>query len=126
MAAAAHDLELRICRQCRAMKSHEEITHGNMCRDCKCAYMRDRAAQVRAGTWAPTPGKRRQPAPREVVRVDFTPPPVPISAGTTLKAAMVAFPERYGFSALNRETGVLLGQIARERRNEIAREGWIA
>jgi hypothetical protein len=118
----------RHCTCCWLLKPREEFAaHPTWCRECKSKYMRDRYAAQKAGTWKAKPREEYR-RPRSIPQPARNPAAniVPFGAETVLRAAMVSFLMAFGFTALRATLTRLEGEIAREHREQLAREGWIA
>jgi hypothetical protein len=124
----------RHCSKCRRLRPVEQFRFSRYCADCIATYNRQRNAAIQDGTWTPKTIAER--APRRC-GVDYQPlveavaeraqPLVITPEGEhALRAAIEAFMDEFGFTALRVTFTRLEGEIAHTRRLELAVQGWIA
>lgn len=136
MPEAAHAVfATAICPRCSVRQPLEDFSPcSSYCRPCRRAYDAARLRAKRAGTWNPIhrDSYRRGPAPVEVrapspvVRVERAPATPPPGADAALRDAIYDYFRAYGFTRLRTKTEALITELAKNKRVDLAREGWIA
>lgn len=118
-----------VCPTCRERKPLAEFSPCSCyCRPCKNAYDSARMRAKRAGTWGPDRRGTyvRQPLPEPILE---TPRPLLVPGpgdDDALRSAIHDYFRTYGFTRLRSTTEKLITDLARNRRVDLAREGWIA
>jgi hypothetical protein len=130
----------RHCARCRRMKPVEEFRSNGYCTACKSAYNAERNEALKAGKWKPKKVAERAPplsyrgkptAAGVAAGLPERPEPpaakvvVPFGADAALQAAMSAFMREHGFGALHATLARIESELARSKRAELFREGWI-
>jgi hypothetical protein len=123
---AARSLILRECPRCLVRQPLADFSPcSSYCRPCKRTYDRVRAQRLRSGTWQPyIKGNSLPPPPRPIPVAVVASSPADVESG--LRSAMAAFLRECGFTALRKTYVRLENELARSKRVELAREGWIA
>lgn len=134
MTAAAQVFAEKHCPNCRRMKPVEAFRSHCYCLECRAAYQRARHKAIREGSWKPKTrceytAQRASAVIRDAQPPEPPPPlfpPVTEAAEDRLRTLMLAFMAEFGFTALHVTYVKLEGEVARKRRMDVAREGWIA
>lgn len=117
-----------ICPRCSERKPVADFSpRSSYCRPCKNQYDAARHAARRNGTWAP---KHRSDYVRHSAPLKAVAPaaPEPFQPGPdgALRAAIYDYFRANGFTQLRAKTEALITELAKNKRVELAREGWIA
>lgn len=119
------------CPRCAVRKPLSDFSPGtSACKPCRSAYVMDRRRAISAGAWAPNLDESYPRHTLAMERPVVEPAPMfplpPAGADAALSAAIHDYFRAYGFTRLRTATEALITELAKNKRVDLAREGWIA